>query len=132
MHTGRLRLINHTGAPLRTLRNGTTRNMAALSLRQAAQQAGVSKSTILRAIQKGRVSSTRTADGGHAIDPAELARVYPGATAQRTSTDAMGQDAPAAATDENEKTLTTKIKLKNKTTAYNIHPRFLQYNVMCR
>lgn len=100
MITACLRLVNHTGAPLRALGNGTTRNMAALSLRQAAQQAGVSKSTILRAIQKGRVSSTRTDDGGHAIDPAELARVYPGATTQRTGTDAMGQDAPATATDE--------------------------------
>jgi excisionase family DNA binding protein len=51
--------------------------MAALSLREAAQQAGTSKSTILRAIQSGRLSATRTDDGGYAIDPAELFRVYP-------------------------------------------------------
>jgi len=67
--------------------------MTSLSLRQAAQQAGVSKSTILRAIQKGRLSSTRQDDGGHSIDPSELARVYPGVPAQRLSTDAMGQGA---------------------------------------
>ncbi len=75
--------------------------MPSLSLRDAAQQAGTSKSTILRAIQSGRLSATRTDTGGYAIDPAELFRVYPrkGAadaphqSAQRTT----GQDAPGLA-----------------------------------
>ena len=51
--------------------------MAGLSLREAAQQARTSKSTILRAIQSGRMSASRTDDGGYSIDPAELCRVYP-------------------------------------------------------
>jgi excisionase family DNA binding protein len=51
--------------------------MSGLSLREAAQQAGTSKSTILRAIQGGRLSAPRTDDGGYDIDPAELFRVYP-------------------------------------------------------
>jgi len=51
--------------------------MPGLSLRQAAKEAGTSKSTILRAIQSGRLSAGRTDDGGYAIDPAELFRVYP-------------------------------------------------------
>src|SRR3954452_4421366 len=51
--------------------------MSSFSLRQAAQQAKTSKSTILRAIQSGRLSATRTEDGGYAIEPAELFRVYP-------------------------------------------------------
>ena len=51
--------------------------MAGLSLREAAQQARTSKSTILRAIQSGRLSASRTDDGGYSIDPAELCRVYP-------------------------------------------------------
>lgn len=51
--------------------------MTQLSLREAAQQARTSKSTILRAIQKGCLSATRTDDGGYAIQPAELFRVYP-------------------------------------------------------
>ena len=51
--------------------------MTAFSLRQAAQEAGTSKSTILRAIQSGRLSATRTDEGGYSIDPAELFRVYP-------------------------------------------------------
>ena len=50
--------------------------MAFLSLRTAAQQAGTSKSTILWAIQSGRLSATRTEDG-YQIDSAELSRVYP-------------------------------------------------------
>jgi transcriptional regulator with XRE-family HTH domain len=68
-----------------------------LSLRNAAKEAGVSKSTILRAVQGGRLSATRTADGGYDIDPAELFRVYQPQQAERPSTDAKGQDAPAPA-----------------------------------
>ena len=68
-----------------------------LSLRNAAKEAGVGKSTILRAIQGGRLSAVRTDDGGYDIDPAELFRVYPPKSAERSSTDAPGQDAPAAA-----------------------------------
>lgn len=58
---------------------GTPRNMAGtpLSLREAADAAGTSKSTIFRAIKAGRLSAARTDDGGFAIDPAELFRVYP-------------------------------------------------------
>ena len=51
--------------------------MATLSLREAAEQAGTSKSTIFRAIKAGRLSAARTDDGGFAIDPSELFRVYP-------------------------------------------------------
>lgn len=51
--------------------------MTTLSLREAAEQTGVSKSTIFRAIKGGRMSAPRDADGNFAIDPAELFRVYP-------------------------------------------------------
>lgn len=74
--------------------------MPKLSLRQAAQQAGVSKSTISRAIQKGRLSADREPDGGYAIDPSELHRVYGDRPAQQTGNGATGQDAPVTATDE--------------------------------
>ena len=68
------------------------------SLREAAQQAGVSKSTILRAIRSGRLSAARTEDAGYAIDPAELARVYP---PQRATERSAGQDAtPATVRDD--------------------------------
>lgn len=48
-----------------------------LNLREAAEQAGTSKSSIFRAIRSGRLSATRDDFGGVQIDPAELARVYP-------------------------------------------------------
>ena len=77
--------------------------MATFGLRQAAQQAGTSKSTILRAIQSGRLSATRTEDGGYSIDAAELFRVYP----PRSNTDAdqcsersEGQDATTSRNSE--------------------------------
>jgi excisionase family DNA binding protein len=75
--------------------------MAPLSLREAAQQARTSKSTVLRAIQSGRLSAARTEAGGYAIDPAELFRVYPpkgGTDAPHQSAQrGAGQDAPAIA-----------------------------------
>jgi hypothetical protein len=68
--------------------------MQGLSLRQAAIEAGTSKSTILRAIQSGRLSATRTDDGGYAIQPAELFRVYD-PKPQRPTDQPEGQDAPS-------------------------------------
>ena len=48
-----------------------------LTLRQAAELTGKSKSTLTRAIKSGRLSASRDAEGMYAIDPAELARAYP-------------------------------------------------------
>jgi len=71
--------------------------MATFSLREAAEQAGTSKSTIFRAIKAGRLSAARTDDGGFAIDPAELFRVYPPKAApvalERAREQSAGQDA---------------------------------------
>ena len=70
-----------------------------LSLREAATAAGVSKSTIQRAIKSGRLSASRTDDGGYSIDPAELHRVYPARNGDDAArTDAVGQDATPPAT----------------------------------
>ena len=66
-----------------------------LSLRNAAKEAGVSKSTILRAIQSGRLSAARLDDGGYDIDPAELFRVYEPGKVERSTPEARGQDAPS-------------------------------------
>ena len=48
-----------------------------LNLREAAEQAGTSKTSIFRAIKSGRLSATRDDQGGVQIDPAELARAFP-------------------------------------------------------
>ena len=70
-----------------------------LSLRNAAKEAGVSKSTILRAIQNGRLSAARTDDGGYDIDPAELFRVYEPAKEKRPGNGSEVQEAtPSDAT----------------------------------
>jgi hypothetical protein len=65
--------------------------MPTFSLRQAATEARTSKSTILRAINSGRLSAARTDDGGYAIDASELFRVYP---PDRTVARPTGQDTP--------------------------------------
>ena len=73
--------------------------MTVLSLRAAAKEAGTSKSTILRAIQSGRLSAHRNDDGGYDIDPAELFRVYPPKprveTPERSAGHMAGRDTPA-------------------------------------
>ena len=48
-----------------------------LTLKQAAEQSRKSKSTIQRAIKKGKLSASKNEDGTYAIDPSELSRVYP-------------------------------------------------------
>ena len=50
------------------------------SLQQAADAAGVNKSTVFRAIKAGKVSATRNEHDQWLIEPAELHRVYPPTT----------------------------------------------------
>jgi excisionase family DNA binding protein len=84
--------------------------MAGLSLREAAQQARTSKSTILRAIQSGRMSASRTDDGGYSIDPAELCRVYPPRpeAPDQSADQSLGQGATGSATDA-----ATELRIRN-------------------
>jgi excisionase family DNA binding protein len=74
------------------------RAMASLSLREAAEATGTSKSTLFRAVRAGRLSATRDDDGQFWLDPAELFRVYePKKTESnaptRTETQSVVQDA---------------------------------------
>jgi excisionase family DNA binding protein len=52
-------------------------HLVAHTLGEAAKATGVSKSTLRRAIERGRLSATRREDGSYEIDPAELHRVFP-------------------------------------------------------
>src|SRR4051812_20271778 len=70
--------------PSRTPVRWTVRSMAMVGLREAARQAGVNKTTVLRAIQGGRLSAQKSEGGGYVIDPAELFRVYPPQPEPRT------------------------------------------------
>ena len=58
-------------------RNSTLRDLMRYTLGQAAKAVGKSKSTLSRAIRKGKISAEHDAHGQFAIDPAELHRVYP-------------------------------------------------------
>src|SRR4051812_47868570 len=97
--------------------------MATLSIRDAARQAGVSRSSILRAIQSGRMSAPRKDDGGYAIDPAELFRVFepkpvgqgdatgPGGVGQTGQVaEPAGPDAGTGVTDARAAALETEIQ----------------------
>ena len=48
-----------------------------LTLRQAAELCGKSRSTIHRALESGKLSGAKTDDGAWSIEPSELARVFP-------------------------------------------------------
>ena len=47
-----------------------------ITLTEAAEQSGKSKSTLIRAIRKGKLSASRNEHGDYRVDPAELARVF--------------------------------------------------------
>lgn len=49
----------------------------AYTLGQAAKAAGISKTSLHRAISKGRISAIKTERGAYEIEPSELHRVYP-------------------------------------------------------
>jgi hypothetical protein len=49
----------------------------AYSLGQAAKAAGISKTSLHRAINKGRISAAKNDNGVYEIEPSELHRVYP-------------------------------------------------------
>jgi hypothetical protein len=69
--------------------------MAILSLPEAAEQAGTSKVDIWRAIQEGTLPAQRTDDGGFAIDPVELFRVFERQRPeQRPTREAFGRPEP--------------------------------------
>src|SRR6476620_771607 len=76
-----------------------------LSLRQAARDVGVSKSTLSRAVAAGKLSATRHEDGRITVDPSELFRVFRprreraslDTAPHHVSGDAMGHDASPSA-----------------------------------
>lgn len=63
------------------------------SLSDAAKATGKNKTTIQRAIKNGKVSASKGVSGAYQIDPAELHRVFPPATAQRHAQQAVSNDA---------------------------------------
>lgn len=68
-----------------------------LSLQQAADLIGKSKSTVHRSVIKGKISANRRPDGSYGIETSELLRVFP---AQRSDWDDLKQGATTLATQE--------------------------------
>lgn len=57
------------------------------TLGTAAKATGKSKTTIQRAISKGKISAQKEEDGSYSIDPSELHRVFPRLTGETVSSD---------------------------------------------
>lgn len=80
-----------------------------LTLRQAAELSGTSRSTIHRALKSGKLSGGRLEDGAWDIDPAELARVFPWDIAEPVQRDAAGQERNGSG--EREAVLAVKVEM---------------------
>lgn len=61
------------------------RNTQYFTAGQAAKEAGVSKTTISKALQSGRLSYVEKTSAGYRIDPAELFRVFPKSSTDNTT-----------------------------------------------
>jgi DNA repair exonuclease SbcCD ATPase subunit len=65
--------------------------MTALTLTDAAAEVGKSKSTLLRAIDAGRLSAQRNEHGEYRVDASELFRVYPPKSEKSVTTPARSE-----------------------------------------
>jgi excisionase family DNA binding protein len=61
------------------------------SLAEAAQATGLNRSTILRAIKNGRISGVRDELGAWSVEPVELHRVFPPASAEPKAVPQLAQ-----------------------------------------
>jgi hypothetical protein len=80
---------NSEGADLTPLECGA--GWMGLSLAEAARQAGISKSSVWRAVRDGRLKAKRSRNGRFAIEPDELTRVFPALDPDVTSGAAKGR-----------------------------------------
>ena len=80
-----------------------------LTLRQAADLCGASRSTIHRALKSGKLSGGRLEDGAWDIDPSELARVFPWDINEPVQRDNPGQGRDGSS--EREAVLTVKVEM---------------------
>jgi hypothetical protein len=82
--------------------------MTMLSLLEAADQVGKSKSTLWRASKRGELSVTKNEDGQILVDSSELFRVF---QAKRSEPRVMPQDAAVNATHEAQEAADTALRL---------------------
>ena len=84
--------------------------MSLLSITEAARAADVSRRTIQRSIQSGRLSAATTATGERAIDTAELLRVF-GPLRHVSSDTPASMSRPVATNDAPNDTLTMLVEV---------------------
>lgn len=77
---------------MRNRQEETGRNGMKYSLSEAAKATGKNKTTIQRAIKKGKISAAKGDSGSYEIDPSELHRVFPPAAAQRDAKHLQSND----------------------------------------
>ncbi len=84
--------------------------MSLLSITEAAHAAGVSRRTIQRSIQSGRLSAATTVTGERAIDTTELLRVF-GPLRHAPSDTPASMSQPVATNDAPDDTLTMLVEV---------------------
>jgi excisionase family DNA binding protein len=84
--------------------------MSLLTLSEAAHTAGVSRRTIQRSIQSGRLSAATTATGERVIDTAELLRAF-GPLRQAPSDTPASMSQPVATHDATDTAMTTLVEV---------------------
>lgn len=84
--------------------------MSLLSITEAAHAAGVSRRTIQRSIQSGRLSAATTATGERAIDTTELLRVF-GPLRHAPSDTPASMSQPVATNDAPDDTMTMLVEV---------------------
>lgn len=83
-----------------------------LTLRQAADLCGKSRSTIHRALKNGKLSGSRDDDGSWSIDPSELARVFPWDTTGQAQGDTKRQPETPPRDQGSEETAVLRMKVE--------------------
>src|SRR3954449_4171168 len=92
--------------------------MPLVPIKVAAELAGRDRSTILRAIESGKLSASKSEVGHYLIDPAELERVYGALRNPVVQTDAMPLDAHAAHTVALERELALTREMLDRESAH--------------
>src|SRR3712207_1173676 len=94
-----------------------------LTQTEAARAAGLTRTSIWRAIKRGRLSAERAQDGGVRIDASELLRVFPEANLQRAQVRAPGNAVNAAERGNTHVDLAALQRLVDELKADKLHLR---------
>ena len=70
-----------------------------LSAKEAADQVGMSRQGIMKAIHQGKLSASKDLNGQWQIEPVELFRVYPPTSSTQPSATSSTEDTPKGATE---------------------------------